>query len=103
MCGGNIARMKFRWNEDKIVFMGSDRNREWSPLSGQGDVWVASVLEAPRNRADWWIIVIWPATHFSSFACQTVYMGSGLPTRKSVLNHSMTSHFCLLYKHKLKH
>ena len=30
-------------------------------------------------------------------------MGSGLPTRKSVLNHSMTSNFCLLYKHKLKH
>ena len=42
------------------------------------------------------------ASH-SYLICQTVYMGSGLPTRKSVLNHSMTSYFCLLYKHKLKH
>ena len=42
------------------------------------------------------------ASH-SYLICQTVYMGSGLPTRKSVLNHSMTSNFCLLYKHKLKH
>ena len=49
-----------------------------------------------RNSSDWWIIILWQPSHFSSTACQTVYMGSGLPTRKSVLNHSMTSTFSLL-------
>ena len=52
--------------------------------------------EGLRNSADWWIIILWQPSHFSSTACQTVYMGSGLPTRKSVLNHSMTSTFSLL-------
>ena len=47
-----------------------------------------------RNSSDRWLIMIWRALIHSS--CQTVYPGSGLPTRKSVLNHSMTSTFSLL-------
>ena len=69
-------------------FMGSDRAREWT----------GSCLGGVR-----WLVHHHGLASHSYLICQTVYMGSGLPTRKSVLNHSMTSNFCLLYKHKLKH
>ena len=77
-------------------FMGSDRAREWTGSC------LGGVRVRGSKKFSWLVHHHGLASH-SYLICQTVYMGSGLPTRKSVLNHSMTSNFCLLYKHKLKH
>ena len=86
---GNKRCEEFSWNEDSSF---------WAAYVVRHAQGVDRVMhkEDLRNPSDWWIIIFWQASHFSSTACQTLYMGSGLPTRKSVLNHSMTSTFSFL-------
>ena len=86
---GNKRWEEFSWNEESSFWA------DYVVWHAQG-VDRVMLEEYLRNSSDWWIIIFWQASHFSSTACQTLYMGSGLPTRKSVLNHSMTSTFSFL-------
>ena len=96
---GEICYCHCKWTRDVRNSAGM---RKVSSFRAAYVVWHAQGVdrvmheEDLRNSSDWWIIIFWQASHFSSTACQTLYMGSGLPTRKSVLNHSMTSTFSFL-------